>query len=116
MTSASIKKQTIETFGLSDKEFEHSYRIDVADPARGFWPGALQVNISASSLELQAKLNKEYNQLVQDWQILCWFIFLCLPASPPHYLPANLFWIMPSNLQIFHIDHQKPCNLGPACS
>jgi len=36
---AFIKKQTIETFGLKDRTFEHNYR------AGGFLPGVLQVGV-----------------------------------------------------------------------
>jgi hypothetical protein len=37
-----IERQSIKTFGLSNKEFEHNYRVD------------------DRSLELQAKLDEEY--------------------------------------------------------
>ena len=35
MDSAFIEKQSVETFRLSNKEFEHNYRVDVTDP--GWW-------------------------------------------------------------------------------
>ncbi|KAF8737375.1 hypothetical protein AX14_012969 [Amanita brunnescens Koide BX004] len=114
MDGAFIEKQTIETFGLNDKEFEHNYRVDVTDPAGGFLPGVLQVGIDDSSLELQAKLDEEYNQLVQDRQTLRRFIFPRSPTSSPHYLPVNLFRIVQNALQIFHIDRRKPSDLDPA--
>jgi DNA-directed RNA polymerase II subunit RPB1 len=43
MDGAYIEKQTIETFGLNDREFEHNSRVDVTHPAGGFFPGVLQV-------------------------------------------------------------------------
>ena len=36
------------------------------DPAGGFLPGVLQVGIDDSSLELQARLDEEYAQLLED--------------------------------------------------
>ncbi|KAH9982072.1 beta and beta-prime subunits of DNA dependent RNA-polymerase [Lactifluus volemus] len=63
---AYIERQRIETFHLSNREFEHNYRVDVTDPAGGFLPGVLQ---------LQARLDEEYAQLIED------------PANIPHYLP-----------------------------
>ena len=66
MDGAFIEKQSIETFGLSNKEFEHNYRVDVTDPAGGFMANVLQAGIDDSSLELQAKLDEEYGRLVDD--------------------------------------------------
>jgi hypothetical protein len=51
INGAFIEKQTIETFGLNDREFEHNYPGDVTDPAGGFLPGVLQVGVDDSSLE-----------------------------------------------------------------
>ena len=64
------RKQTIERIGLNGKEFEHNNRVDVTDPAGGFLSEVLQVGVDTSSLELQAKLDEEYNLLVQDRQTL----------------------------------------------
>ena len=33
MDGSVIEMQTIEIFGLNDREFEHNYRVDVTDPA-----------------------------------------------------------------------------------
>jgi DNA-directed RNA polymerase II subunit RPB1 len=65
MDGAFIEKQSIETFGLSNKEFEHNYCVDVTDPAGGFMENVLQAGVDDSSLELQAKLDKEYGRLIQ---------------------------------------------------
>ena len=114
MDGAFIEKQTIETFGLNDKEFEHNYRVDVTDPAGGFLPGVLQIGIDDSSLDLQSKLDQEYEQLVQDRQILRSFIFPRTSTTQPHYLPVNLLRIVQNASQIFHIDRRKPSDLEPA--
>ncbi|GLB36718.1 putative DNA-dependent RNA polymerase catalyzes the transcription of DNA into RNA using the four ribonucleoside triphosphates as substrates [Lyophyllum shimeji] len=114
MDGAFIEKQSIETFGLSDREFEHNYRVDVTDPTGGFMPGTLQVGIDDSSLELQSKLDEEYARLVEDRRILRNFIFPRTPTTVPHYLPVNLQRIVQNALQIFHIDRRKPSDLEPA--
>ncbi|KAF8834028.1 beta and beta-prime subunits of DNA dependent RNA-polymerase [Paxillus ammoniavirescens] len=63
MDGAFITRQKIDTFGPSDKEFEHNYWVDVTDKEGGFLPGVLQIGIDDSSLELQAKLDEEYGRL-----------------------------------------------------
>ncbi|KAF8440259.1 hypothetical protein L210DRAFT_3645433 [Boletus edulis BED1] len=65
MGGAFIERQKIETFVMSDREFKHNYRVDVTDKG-GFLPGVLQIGIDDSLLELQAKLDEEYVQLVED--------------------------------------------------
>jgi len=55
---------------MTDKQLEHSYHVDVTDPAGGFLSGALQVGIDNSSLKLQTKLDEEYKQLVADRKLL----------------------------------------------
>lgn len=114
MDGAFIEKQTIETFGLNDREFEHNYRVDVTDPAGGFLPGVLQVGVDDSSLELQVKLDEEYARLVEDRRLLRQFVFPRVSTNQPHYLPVNLYRILQNALQIFHIDRRKPSDLEPA--
>jgi len=113
MDGAFIEKQNIDTFGLSGKEFEFQYRVDVTDPAGGFLPGVLQVGIDDSSLELQSKLDEEYQRLVADRHLLRTFVFPRSPTTSPHYLPVNLQRIVQNALQIFHIDRRKPSDLEP---
>ena len=113
MDGAYIERQRIETFHLNDREFEHSYRVDVTDPAGGFLPGVLQVGIDDNSLELQARLDEEYAQLLEDRRILREFIFPRTPANIPHYLPVNLQRVVQNAMQIFHIDRRKPSDLDP---
>ncbi|KAJ4477824.1 beta and beta-prime subunits of DNA dependent RNA-polymerase [Lentinula edodes] len=114
MDGAFIEKQNIDTFSLNDREFEHNYRVDVTDPAGGFLPGVLQVGIDDSSLELQNKLDEEYDQLVSDRRLLREFIFPQHATSFNQYLPVNLSRIVQNAAQIFHIDRRKPSDLDPA--
>ncbi|KAA1468311.1 beta and beta-prime subunits of DNA dependent RNA-polymerase [Dentipellis sp. KUC8613] len=114
MDGAFIERQHIDTFSLNNQEFEHNYRVDVTDPHGGFLPGVLQVGIDDSSLELQAKLDEEYYQLVEDRRLLRGFIFPRQDPSIPHYLPVNLQRIVQNAVQIFHIDRRKPSDLEPA--
>ncbi|KAH8111472.1 beta and beta-prime subunits of DNA dependent RNA-polymerase [Phellopilus nigrolimitatus] len=113
MDGAFIERQTIKTFGINDREFEHRYRVDVTDPKGGFLPGALQVGIDDSSLELQQKLDEEYERLCEDRRLLRYFIFPGRDNSTAHYLPVNLNRIVQNATQIFHIDRRKPSDLEP---
>ena len=86
---AFIEKQSIKTFGLSNKEFEHNYRVDATDPAGGFMANVLQAAIDDSSLELQAKLDEEYRRLVDDRKLLREF-FPRVPTNSPITYPSIL--------------------------
>ena len=114
MDGAFIERQNIDTFALNDKEFEHNYRVDVTDPSGGFLPGVLQVGLDDSSLELQAKLDEEFAQLMEDRRVLREFILPRMDATTPQYLPVNLQRIVQNAMQIFHIDRRKPSDLEPA--
>ena len=114
MDGAFIERQSIETFGLSNKEFEHNYRVDVTDPAGGFMANVLQAGIDDNSLDLQAKLDEEYGRLVEDRKLLREFVFPRVPTTQPQYLPVNMHRILQNALQIFHIDRRKPSDLEPA--
>ena len=87
MDGAFFEKQSIETFGLSNREFEHNYRVDVTDPAGGFMANMLQAGTDDSSLELQAKLDEEYGRLVEDRKLLWEFV---VPRVPTTYLTPRL--------------------------
>jgi DNA-directed RNA polymerase II subunit RPB1 len=52
MDEAFIESQYIETFGVGDKEFEDSCRVDVTYPAASFLPGAVQVGLDDKLAEL----------------------------------------------------------------
>lgn len=114
MDGAFIERQTIKTFGINDREFEHRYRVDVTDQKGGFLPNVLQVGVDDSSLELQQKLDEEYDQLCQDRALLRNFIFPGKDNSTAQYLPVNLNRIVQNATQIFHIDRRKPSDLEPA--
>lgn len=111
---AFIERQSVEPFHLSNKAFERRYRVDVTEPSKGFLPGTLQFGLDDSSIELQTKLDEEWNQLVEDRRVLRDFIFTANDATRPHYLPVNLRRIVQNSQQIFHIDRRKPSDLLPA--
>lgn len=113
MDGAYIERQSIKTFSLDDHEFRHRYRVDVTDPSGGFLPGVLQIDIDDSSLHLQARLDHEYQILLNDRHLLRNFIFQSKDASAPHYLPVNLLRVVQNASQIFHIDRRKPSDLEP---
>jgi DNA-directed RNA polymerase II subunit RPB1 len=114
MDGAFIERQNIETFSLSDKEFEHRYRVDVTDETGGFKQGVLAPDIDDSSLELQQTLDEEFAQLEDDRRTLRTFVFIRADPQTPQYLPVNLQRIIQNALQIFHIDIRKPSDLEPA--
>ena len=87
MDGAFFEKQSIESFGLSNREFEHNYRVDVTDPAGGFMANMLQAGTDDSSLELQAKLDEEYGRLVEDRKLFWEFV---VPRVPTTYLTPRL--------------------------
>jgi DNA-directed RNA polymerase II subunit RPB1 len=70
MDSAFIEHQKIEMFGLDNEAFEHNYRVDATDGKNGFLPNTLQIGVDDSSLELQMKLDEEYNELFNDCHLL----------------------------------------------
>ena len=84
----------------------------MTDKEGGFPPGVLQIGINNSSLELQAKLNEEYGQLVKNRQQLCMFIFPRADGLMPHHMPANPYQIIQNAVQIFPIDKQNRATLS----
>ncbi|KAK7680368.1 hypothetical protein QCA50_016608 [Cerrena zonata] len=113
MDGAFIERQNIETFALTDKEFEHDYRLDFTDPSGGFLPGVLQAGLGDTSLELQVKLDEEFAQLSEDRRMLRDFIFPRQDPANARYLPVNLQRIVQNAVQIFHIDRWEPSDLDP---
>jgi DNA-directed RNA polymerase II subunit RPB1 len=114
MDGSFIERQSIETYGLSNREFTHRYKVDVTDPTGGFTNGVLQVGLDDSSLELQAKLDEEYGELEHDRSMLRNFVFKGADPATSMYMPVNLQRIVQNAIQIFHIDQRKPSDLEPA--
>jgi len=102
----------MNTFTLNTKQFEHDYHVDVTIPQKGFLPRVLQVGIDSTSLDLQMKLDEEYQMLQEDWRLLRTLIYPG-QASVSQYLPVNLRRIIQNAKQIFHIDRRKPGDLDP---
>jgi DNA-directed RNA polymerase II subunit RPB1 len=68
----------------SQPEFVHNYRVDVMDPASGLLPRVLQVGLDDSLLELQAKLDEKFAQLVEDHRLLREFVIPHTDPSQSH--------------------------------
>lgn len=66
MDGTFTERQSIQTFALNNREFEHDYRVDATDPSGGFLPSVLHVGLDNSSPELQSKLDEEFAQLSED--------------------------------------------------
>ncbi|KAJ7171702.1 DNA-directed RNA polymerase II, subunit 1 [Mycena crocata] len=88
---------------IEKQGFKHKYRVDVTDEKGGFMNGVLQ-----------AKLDEEYTQLVEDRRLLREFIFPRADPTTSFYLPVNLHRIVQNAAQIFHIDRRQPSDLEPA--
>ncbi|KAK7040592.1 DNA-directed RNA polymerase subunit [Favolaschia claudopus] len=114
MDGAFIEKQNVDTFACSDAAFRHDYKVDVTDGKSGFAHGVLQLGLDDNSLELQAKLDEEYAQLLEDRQLMRSFIFPRAEPNMNFYLPVNLLRVIQNAGQIFHIDHRQPSDLEPA--
>lgn len=114
MDGAFIERQSVETFAMNSREFEHNYKVDVTVRGGGFQSGVLQPGLDDSSLELQVKLDEEFAQLTEDRRLLREFIFPRHDPVAPHYLPVNLQRIVQNAIQIFHIDRRQPSDLDPA--
>ncbi|CAK5279790.1 unnamed protein product [Mycena citricolor] len=114
MDGAFIEKQNIDTFSIDEATFEHNYRVDVTGEKGGYLPGVLQVGVDDSSLELQAKLDEEFDRLSTDRRMLRGFVFPRADPTTNFYLPVNLYRIIQNATQIFHIDRRKPSDLEPA--
>ena len=111
MDGGAFEEQRMLPHILSDEAFEHTYLIDVTEPRLRFRNGTLQAGIDVSSTELQALLDEEYQQLIDDRQLLRTFIFEA--NNPKVYLPVNISRIVQNARQIFHIDRNKASDLPP---
>jgi len=114
MDGAFIEHQKTNTFGLDNVAFEHNHRVDITDCKSCFLPNTLQIGVDDSYLELQMKLDEEYNELLNDPRLLQKLIFPQADGLTPHYLPVNLHRIIQNATGIFHIDKRKSSDLEPA--
>ncbi|KAH8826148.1 hypothetical protein DL96DRAFT_1805434 [Flagelloscypha sp. PMI_526] len=106
---------TAQEFSLQDTgKFEHRYRVDVTDPAGSFMPCQPQVRVNELSVELQEKLDEQWERLCEDRKTLRTLVFKDWDPLTERYLPVNLDRIIQNARQIFHIDNRKPWDLSPA--
>lgn len=112
MDGASVENQKIETISMSHARFESTYRVDMTDPEWTFKKGTLQVGLDEGTVEVQALLDEEYQQLCDDREVLRSFIVR--NGDPTKALPVNLRRIIQNAQQIFHIEASKPSDLPPA--
>jgi DNA-directed RNA polymerase II subunit RPB1 len=111
---AFIEKQSIETFGLSNKEFEHNYRVDVTDPRVDSWQACCRLASMRALSSYKPNWMKNTDALLTTNFFLREFVFPRVPTTQPHYLPVNMHCILQNAIQIFHIDRRKPSDLEPA--
>jgi DNA-directed RNA polymerase II subunit RPB1 len=111
---AFIERQSVATYHLSNAAFERKYRVDVTDPKYDFHPGVLQAGLEDHSLELQNKLDAEYEQLRKDRELLRNFIFRQSDPAADRFMPVNVRRVIQNAQQIFHIDRREASDLRPA--
>jgi DNA-directed RNA polymerase II subunit RPB1 len=111
---AFIERQSVATYHLSNAAFERKYRVDVTDPKFDFHPGVLHAGLEDHSLELQNKLDAEYEQLRKDRELLRQFIFRRSDPAADRYMPVNVRRVIQNAQQIFHIDRREASDLRPA--
>ncbi|KAH8921889.1 beta and beta-prime subunits of DNA dependent RNA-polymerase [Atractiella rhizophila] len=112
MDGAMLEFQNIDYVRLKNDDFDRMYKVDVMDPAWRFKEGTLQIGLADSSIDLQALLDEEYRQLLEDRELLRTYIFK--DGSNRKALPVNIKRILKNAQQIFHIDVRKPSDLPPA--
>ena len=112
MDGAAVENQTVEPVRMSNAKFENTYRVDVMDPEWAFKKGMLQIGLDEGTVEVQAMLDEEYEQLCEDRNLLRNYILKSGDAQKA--LPVNLRRIIQNAQQIFHIDFSKPSDLAPA--
>lgn len=109
MDAAHIEKQSIDSIASSDAAFEKRYRIDLLNPNHALDPSLLESGSEIiGDLKLQAILDEEYKQLVEDRKFLR-KIFVDGEQNWP--LPVNIRRIVQNAQQTFRIDHTKPTDL-----
>ncbi|KAL1667203.1 hypothetical protein EV715DRAFT_255403 [Schizophyllum commune] len=120
MDGAFIERQGVDTLLMGDREMEKKYKIDITDYGESRLPaGVLQVGLidnlnQQEALDLQEKLNQEWEQLRADRDELRLYVFRGYDyRNAPQYLPVNLTRITQNAMQIFHIDRRKPSDLHP---
>ncbi|KAG8834185.1 DNA-directed RNA polymerase II subunit rpb1 [Serendipita sp. 400] len=111
-----IERQSVATYLLSNAAFEKKYRVDVtsADRRLDFAAGVLQPGLEDHSLELQSKLDAEFDELKSDRAMLRQFIFKDSDPGADRYMPVNLRRVIQNAQQIFHIDRREASDLRPA--
>lgn len=108
-----IERQSVATYHLSNQAFERKYRVDVTDPKLGFAHGVLQPGLEDHSLELQMKLDAEWEELRRDRKLLREFIFRYSDPGADRYMPVNVRRVIQNAQQIFHIDRREASDLHP---
>ena len=104
-----IEKQSLDTIGGSDVAFDKKYRIDLLNVKNSLDPTLLESGSEImGDLKLQALLDEEYKQLVEDRKFLR-KVFIDGESNWP--LPVNIRRIIQNSQQTFRIDHSKPSDL-----
>jgi DNA-directed RNA polymerase II subunit RPB1 len=115
MDAVHLEWQYLDNMRPSDEAFERMYKVDLMDKDKGFRPGTLDYSIASKvngNASVQALLDQEYQQLLEDRRLLREFVFSNNENRRP--LPVNIQRLIWNAQTIFRIDHRKPSNLHPA--
>ncbi|ODV89296.1 hypothetical protein CANCADRAFT_65867 [Tortispora caseinolytica NRRL Y-17796] len=112
LDGAQVEKQTVDTIPGSDEMFESRYKIDLMDPKHTLDPKLLETGSQiAGDIKVQAVLDQEYQQLLEDRRFLRTEVFRNGDNNWP--LPVNIRRVIQNARQIFRLDGNKPSNLTP---
>ncbi|ONH68651.1 DNA-directed RNA polymerase II subunit RPB1 [Cyberlindnera fabianii] len=104
-----VEKQTIDTLPGEDAAFEKRYRIDLMGDKFAIKPSLLETGREiVGDTALQATLDEEYNQLLED-RVFLRKVFVDGEHNWP--LPVNIRRIIQNSQQIFHLDRSKASDL-----
>ncbi|ODV60282.1 DNA-directed RNA polymerase II subunit RPB1 [Ascoidea rubescens DSM 1968] len=111
LDATQVEKQPIDTIPGSDNKFEKKYRIDLMDPSKCIRSSLLQSgdDIRGNS-QLQAILDEEYNQLLEDRKYLRTSVFPNGEYKWP--LPVNIRRVIQNAQQNFHCDNGEASDLN----
>ena len=111
LDGAQVERQSLDSLPGSDAAFERRYKIDVLSgnekPLR-----IESVNEIVGDLETQKLLDLEYNQLLEDRNLLRNFIFKDGDSQKP--LPVNIRRVVQNAQQIFNVDQHHVSDLTVA--
>jgi DNA-directed RNA polymerase II subunit RPB1 len=114
MDGAKLEKQKLHTLRMNNDLFRRKYRVDISQPVV-FKPGSIEPSIVQDLIlttGAQERLDKEYQQLLDDRDMLRSVIFKNT-SSDKWAMPVNIERLIVNAQHTFGIDRTKPTDLHP---